>query len=242
MRWMALRATVTALASVEDSMGTNAPTAPRSTMKLIWAMLACAAAFAITHAASLRISNLSLASVSTTGWNALCSTSAWIWEGGPAAMLDSAQHASLRSDTLSEPSTASSAGMQPALMAVCVCLSSPVTMLPNTRSAGVRHDAKRGLVSSSTTRLTQPDSSTDCTWSLEPSLRKEMHHSASRTLIASSVNSTRVMVGSIMDTLSNGGAGLPRHRLLSAHSVDCTSDSRVFSLSSTMRSSGATAP
>jgi hypothetical protein len=65
------------------------------------------------------------------------SMTAWICMGEPAVMLEMVQHASLRIPSLGEESRLRRAGRAPDEMTTWVWRSSPVTMLPTDRSAGV---------------------------------------------------------------------------------------------------------
>lgn len=61
----------------------------------------------------------------------------WIWFGLPAVMLEMVQQASLRIPSFGLLSNAASAWRAPQLTTTCVCTSSPVTMFPTERNAGV---------------------------------------------------------------------------------------------------------
>ena len=62
---------------------------------------------------------------------------AWIWRGLPAVTLEMVQQASFLIPSLGDESKANKAGRAPAAMMTWVCKSSPVTMLPTDRRAGV---------------------------------------------------------------------------------------------------------
>lgn len=67
----------------------------------------------------------------------LASMTAWIWEEFPAVMLEMVQQASLRMPSLVELKRDKRHGRAPLLMMTWVWTSSPVTMLPTDRRAGV---------------------------------------------------------------------------------------------------------
>ena len=115
----------------------------------------------------------------------LASMTAWIWVELPAVMLEMVQQASLRMPSLVELSSDSSAGSAPQLIMTCVCTSSPVTMLPTERRAGVWTEVE-ACMSSSTRRRGMPASMTAWILSLEPSDRYEMAQQASMSTSSSS--------------------------------------------------------
>mmetsp|Transcript_28401 Transcript_28401/g.95626 ORF Transcript_28401/g.95626 Transcript_28401/m.95626 type:complete len:202 (+) Transcript_28401:223-828(+) len=111
------------------------------------------------QAASLRMSNSAELSSEISGGTMCASTTAWIWSLLPAVMLEMVQHASLRMPFLALPRSASRQGSAEKLMTICVCRSSPVTMLPTVRSAGV-WTLGDGCMRSSTRRRQTPASMT----------------------------------------------------------------------------------
>ena len=113
-----------------------------------------------------------------SGGMMLASITAWIWLGEPAVMLLMVQHASFLMPSLGEESSASSGCRAPLATITCVCMSSPVTMLPTERSAGVC-TAVDGCISRSTSRRHTPDSITAWIFSFAPSERYEIAQQAS---------------------------------------------------------------
>lgn len=117
------------------------------------------------------------------GWSAKVTTAkglTWICSRVPAVMLEMVQHASLRMPFFGLLSSASSRVSAEQLITCCVWLSSPVTMLPAVRNAGVCTEAG-GWPISSTMRMQMPVSSTAWIFSLGPSERYDsaQHASAS---------------------------------------------------------------
>mmetsp|Transcript_9395 Transcript_9395/g.32692 ORF Transcript_9395/g.32692 Transcript_9395/m.32692 type:complete len:213 (+) Transcript_9395:258-896(+) len=128
-------------------------------------------AFEMAHAASFLMSNSAVSSRWMSGGTMLASTMAWIWSLLPAVMLEMVQHASFLMLFLwLVVSRLSRQGSAWQLMMICVWTSSPVTMLPTVRSAGM---STAGVVcsSSSTSLRHTPASMTAWILSLVPSER-----------------------------------------------------------------------
>mmetsp|Transcript_28882 Transcript_28882/g.64580 ORF Transcript_28882/g.64580 Transcript_28882/m.64580 type:complete len:220 (+) Transcript_28882:440-1099(+) len=124
-----------------------------------------------THAASLRTSHSSEASALSTAliisW---CSSKEVIWALEPAAMLLSAQQASLRMPFFTWVTRGAIASRPWASTTAWVWPSSPETMFPIVRRAGVTTDGE-AWPSSATSRGTTPEATTAPTRSLSPSER-----------------------------------------------------------------------
>ena len=117
-------------------------------------------AFEIAQAASFCTSGKSaFASSWSSGGTRPASMTAWIWSLFPAVMLEIVQQASFRILFLWLFSNRSKLPNTPQLITICVCKSSPVTMFPTARSAGVC-TLGDGWPSSSTSRRTTPLSMT----------------------------------------------------------------------------------
>ena len=93
-------------------------------------------------------------------------------------MFEMVQQASFRMPFFGELSSARSRVSAEQLITCCVCWSSPVTMLPAVRSAGVCTDGD-GCMSSSTKRRHTPASITAWIFSFGPSERYERAQQAS---------------------------------------------------------------
>merc|ERR1719247_2979303 len=126
------------------------------------------AALEMDHAASFLMSNSALFSKFTSGGMTFASTTDWIWSLFPAVMFEIVQQASFLIPFLGLPSKANKQGKAEKLMMICVCRSSPVTMLPTVLRAGVCTDGD-GCMSSSTNLLHTPASMTAWIFSLGPS-------------------------------------------------------------------------
>mmetsp|Transcript_14788 Transcript_14788/g.59211 ORF Transcript_14788/g.59211 Transcript_14788/m.59211 type:complete len:230 (+) Transcript_14788:227-916(+) len=135
-------------------------------------------AFEIAHAASLRMSNSAEFNSCTSGGMMFASMTPWIWSLLPAVMFEMVQHASLRMPFLGLPRRLSRHGSAEKLMMICVWRSSPVTMLPTVRSAGVCTDGD-GCMRSSTRRRHTPASMTAWIFSFGPSDRYDRAQHAS---------------------------------------------------------------
>mmetsp|Transcript_18952 Transcript_18952/g.56300 ORF Transcript_18952/g.56300 Transcript_18952/m.56300 type:complete len:228 (+) Transcript_18952:277-960(+) len=135
-------------------------------------------ALEMAQAASFRMSNSAEFNSCTSGGTMFASTTDWIWSLFPAVMFEIVQHASLRMPFFGLPSRASRHGSAEKLMMICVCRSSPVTMLPTVRSAGVCTEGD-GCMSSSTRRRQTPASMTAWIFSFGPSDRYESAQHAS---------------------------------------------------------------
>merc|ERR1719271_228921 len=125
-------------------------------------------AFEMAHAASFLMSNSALFNRLTSGGMTFASTTDWIWSLLPAVMLLIVQQASFRMPFLGLPSKANKQGSAEKLMMICVCRSSPVTMFPTVRNAGVCTEGD-GCMRSSTNLLQTPASMTAWIFSFGPS-------------------------------------------------------------------------
>mmetsp|Transcript_14385 Transcript_14385/g.35664 ORF Transcript_14385/g.35664 Transcript_14385/m.35664 type:complete len:234 (+) Transcript_14385:196-897(+) len=163
-------ATVTRRGSLHVSRSHSGLMHPCETRYLICSGEPPEVAFEIDHAASFLMSNSAVASRCTSGGMMLASITAWICSRVPAVMLEMVQHASLRMPFFGLLSSASSRGSAPQLSTHCVWWSSPVTMLPAVRSAGVCTEGG-GWPISATTRAQMPVSSTAWIFSFGPSDR-----------------------------------------------------------------------
>mmetsp|Transcript_57947 Transcript_57947/g.168024 ORF Transcript_57947/g.168024 Transcript_57947/m.168024 type:complete len:213 (+) Transcript_57947:555-1193(+) len=131
------RATPTILESWTDRSCTIGLMAPLSTMYSICCGAPPEVALLIVQAASFLTSKSSPeSSLITLGMMPLLMIS-WICSRFPAAMLDIVQHASFRIAFFEELRRLKREGSAPLWRMTCVWWSSPVTMLPTTRSAGV---------------------------------------------------------------------------------------------------------
>eukprot|EP00966_Prymnesium_polylepis_P057039 1321195-Prymnesium_polylepis.1 len=122
------------------------------------------------QAASFLMSNSATCSRCINGGMMFASMTAWICSRVPAVMLEIVQHASFRMPFFGLPRRANSLASAPQLITHCVWLSSPVTMFPAVRNAGVCTDAG-GWPIKSTMRAQMPMSSTAWIFSLGPSDR-----------------------------------------------------------------------
>mmetsp|Transcript_47674 Transcript_47674/g.132295 ORF Transcript_47674/g.132295 Transcript_47674/m.132295 type:complete len:320 (+) Transcript_47674:738-1697(+) len=120
------------------------------------------------------MSNSAFMSSWMSGGIMLASITAWIWSLLPAVMLEIVQHASLRMPFFGLERSARRHGSAEKLMMICVCRSSPVTMLPTVRRAGVCTDGE-WCISSSTSRRHTPASITAWIFSFGPSDRYYRH-------------------------------------------------------------------
>mmetsp|Transcript_2162 Transcript_2162/g.6388 ORF Transcript_2162/g.6388 Transcript_2162/m.6388 type:complete len:229 (+) Transcript_2162:322-1008(+) len=174
-------ATMMILTSATDSSSQSGGMQTWLTRNLIWIGVPPDVALEMAHAASLRMSNSAELSKLTSGGTMLASTTDWIWSLFPAVMLEMVQHASLRMPFFGLPRSARRHGSAEKLMMICVWRSSPVTMLPTVRSAGVWTDGL-GCISSSTSRRQTPASITAWIFSFGPSERYESaQHASVRT-------------------------------------------------------------
>lgn len=98
------------------------------------------------------------------------SMTAWICDEFPAVIFEMVQQASFRMPSFVELSSAKRQGNALLLMMTCVCTSSPVTMFPTDRRAGVWTEVE-ACMSSSTRRRGIPASITAWILSFEPSDR-----------------------------------------------------------------------
>mmetsp|Transcript_11649 Transcript_11649/g.26397 ORF Transcript_11649/g.26397 Transcript_11649/m.26397 type:complete len:397 (+) Transcript_11649:621-1811(+) len=165
---------------------------------------------------------------------------AWIWSLFPAVMFEMVQHASFLMDFLCPCcSRFSKQGSAWQLMTICVCTSSPVTMFPTVRSAGMRTAAL--LCSrSSTRRRATPASITAWILSFVPSLRYESAQQASVSTSSSVLWMSFARAGSAGLACSKLGCGLPRQKLLSVHVA--FRSMLIFACSLSWLSSGKSAP
>mmetsp|Transcript_45701 Transcript_45701/g.148557 ORF Transcript_45701/g.148557 Transcript_45701/m.148557 type:complete len:377 (-) Transcript_45701:232-1362(-) len=209
-------ATVTRRGSLQMSRSQSGLMHPCVTRYLICSVEPPLVALEMDQAASFLMSNSAVASSSTRGGMMLDSMTAWICSRVPAVMLEMVQHASFRIPFLGELSSASSLGRAPQLITCCVWLSSPVTMLPAVRSAGVCTLAG-GWPISSTIRAQMPVSSTFWILSFGPSERYDSAQHASARTSSSLEKMSCARMGSAPTTCGHCGWGLPRHRLESVH-------------------------
>merc|ERR1719201_681036 len=135
-------------------------------------------ALLMAHAASFLMSNSALFRRLTSGGMTFASTTDWIWSLLPAVMFEIVQQASFLMPFFGFPNSANKQGSAEKLMMICVCRSSPVTMLPTVLSAGVCTDGD-GCMSSSTSLLQTPASMTAWIFSFGPSERYESAQHAS---------------------------------------------------------------
>mmetsp|Transcript_15700 Transcript_15700/g.53234 ORF Transcript_15700/g.53234 Transcript_15700/m.53234 type:complete len:296 (+) Transcript_15700:655-1542(+) len=141
---------------------------------------------------------------------------AWICSDVPAVMLEMVHTASLRMFFLLCSSMLCSDCSALRLMICCVCTSSPVTMLPTVRSAGVCTPATC-MVRSSTRRRATPVLSTAWMRSLGPSEMYDSAQHASVTVSMSVRSTSCARSGSAACTALRSGGGLPRHRFDRVH-------------------------
>mmetsp|Transcript_5160 Transcript_5160/g.11211 ORF Transcript_5160/g.11211 Transcript_5160/m.11211 type:complete len:420 (-) Transcript_5160:345-1604(-) len=236
---MPSRATVTRRGSLHVSRSQSGLMQPCWTRYLICSGEPPEVAFEIDHAASFRMSNSAVASRCTSGGMMFASITDWICSRVPAVMLEMVQHASLRIPFLGELRRASSRGSAPLLITCCVWLSSPVTMLPVVRSAGVCTDAG-GWPISSTMRAQMPVSSTAWMFSLGPSERYESAQHASASTSSSLEKMSWARMGSDGATSCQMGCGLPRHKLESVQVALRSID--ILEVGCSCSSSGLSAP
>mmetsp|Transcript_3204 Transcript_3204/g.9980 ORF Transcript_3204/g.9980 Transcript_3204/m.9980 type:complete len:234 (+) Transcript_3204:444-1145(+) len=144
---------------------------PCATRNLIWSCVPPEVALLMAHAASFLMSNSLVLSSCTSGGMTLASITCWICCWLPAVMLEMVQQASFLIDFFEWfESRCSRQGSALQLMTTCVCMSSPVTMLPTVRSAGMS-TAGVLCMSSSTRRGQTLHCTTASILSFEPSLR-----------------------------------------------------------------------
>ena len=135
--------------------------------------------------ASLRVLKSPFDNKWMRGGMIFASMTAWIWVELPAVTLEMVQQASFRIPSFWELRRDRRAGREPQLMMICVCKSSPVTMLPTERRAGVCTEVE-ACVRSSTKRRGMPASITAWILSLAPSERYEIAQQASMSTSSSS--------------------------------------------------------
>merc|ERR1719353_245920 len=133
-------ATMMILTSATDNSSQRGGMQACDTRNLICSGVPPDVAFEMAHAASFLMSNSALLSKFTSGGMTFASTTDWIWSLLPAVMFEIVQHASFLIPFLGLPSNASKQGKAEKLMMICVCKSSPVTMLPTVLRAGVCQD------------------------------------------------------------------------------------------------------
>mmetsp|Transcript_2962 Transcript_2962/g.6941 ORF Transcript_2962/g.6941 Transcript_2962/m.6941 type:complete len:214 (-) Transcript_2962:1257-1898(-) len=165
------RATVTILVSLTMSRSHRGLMHPCWTRTLIWSWVPPDVALLIAQAASFLMSNSAVCSRCTSGPISPVSITAWICSLVPAVMLEIVQHASFLMLFLWPDCRSASRQLRTLqLTTTCVCMSSPVTMLPTVLSAGTITDGTL-CVSSSTRRRQTLASITAWILSLVPSER-----------------------------------------------------------------------
>lgn len=107
------------------------------TKYLICSAVPLLVAFVIAHAASFLVLKSAVWSMVIKTENILASITAWICCRLPAAIFDIVQQASFRTVAFPEFSNCSMQGNALQFKMTCVCISSPVTMLPTARKAAV---------------------------------------------------------------------------------------------------------
>src|SRR5258708_37323634 len=94
-------------------------------------------AFEIAQQASFFVLKSAFCRILISGGMMFASITAWICWGEPAVIFEMVQHASLRIGSLGEERGDRGAGSAPQQRTTWACKSSPVTMFPTDRKAGV---------------------------------------------------------------------------------------------------------
>mmetsp|Transcript_10454 Transcript_10454/g.21608 ORF Transcript_10454/g.21608 Transcript_10454/m.21608 type:complete len:252 (-) Transcript_10454:442-1197(-) len=136
----------------------------------------------------------------------------WIWSRVPAVTFEIVQQASFRMAFFAWVSRDFRLCRAPPCRMTCVCWSSPVTMLPTARSAGVCTSGELWF-RSSMSRWQTPAWITAVMRSLGPSERYESAQQASVSTSTSVEWMRCASVASAGETHSKGGGGLPRQKL-----------------------------
>mmetsp|Transcript_98287 Transcript_98287/g.256776 ORF Transcript_98287/g.256776 Transcript_98287/m.256776 type:complete len:249 (-) Transcript_98287:591-1337(-) len=189
---------------------------PHSTKYSMCCALPPAVALLMAHAASFLMSKSPVASRWTMGGINWLLITSWICALFPAVIFDIVQQVSFRMLFFVCPKRAARGGSKPQPSMAWVWLSSPVTMFPTARKAGV---CTKGdwCCKSSTSRVETPELMTAAMRSLEPSERYDRAQAASVNTSTSVDVINFAKQGRAGVTHSSGGGGLPLHKLLNVH-------------------------